>query len=265
MNRSVGLQQSRPVAFEVFLGQGSKPSLLRRLRLPTCLASISLHVGLLVVLGIQSFWRVEEISPRGVVVTFLSVGTPPVPPPPPPPRKGNVAERPRTAPAARVRPDQLLAPHDSPPQAEPRTGESGRLHGAVTGIAAPETLTTRAPAIADPWSPQLAEEIVDLKPVMLGSSMGVSQRLSDLSDPRFRPSLPPPLNRPGTTLRGLFKICVSAGGQVSDVKVLRSADPLVDGDWTAVIRRWQYKPFNLNGHPTPFCHPLTLEVQSMRG
>jgi hypothetical protein len=264
MNRSAVLQQSRPVVFEVFLGQGGKRSLLRRRRLPTCLASISLHVGLLVVLGIQSLWRVEEISPRGVVVTFLSVGTPPVPPPPPPLRQGNVAERPRAASAARVRPGQVLAPHDPPPQGEPRTGEAGRLHGLVTGIAAPETLTTRAPTIADPWDAPPAE-VVDLTPVMLGPSMGVSQRLSDLSDPRFRPSLPPPLNRPGTTLRGLFKICVSAAGQVSDVKILRSADPLVDGDWTAVIRRWQYKPFTLNGHPTPFCHPLTLEVQSMRG
>jgi hypothetical protein len=252
------------MAFEVFLGQGSKQSLLRRWRLPTCIASISLHVGLLVALGIQSLWRVEEISPRGLMVTFLSVGTPPVPPPPPPARKGNVAQRPRTDPAARVRPDQLLAPHDPPPQAEPRIGESGRLHGALAGISAPETLTTRAPAIVDPWSDPPAE-VVDLTPVMLGPRMGVSQRLSDLSDPRFRPSLPPLLNRPGTILRGLFKICVSAAGQVSDVKVLRSADPLVDGDWTAVIRRWQYKPFTLNGHPTPFCHPLTLEVQSMRG
>jgi hypothetical protein len=95
--------------------------------------------------------------------------------------------------------------------------------------------------------------------------MGVSQRISDLSDPRFRPSLPPALNRPGIIVSGLFRICVSVAGQVDDVKILRSADPLVDGDWTAVIRRWQYRPFTLKGRATPFCYPLTLEVQSMRG
>jgi hypothetical protein len=93
--------------------------------------------------------------------------------------------------------------------------------------------------------------------------VGVAQRISDLNDPQYRPTLPPVLNRPGNIVRGLFKICVSVEGRVSDVKLLRSADPVVDEDWTKVIRRWQYRPFTINGHATPFCHPLMLQVQSV--
>ena len=63
---------------------------------------------------------------------------------------------------------------------------------------------------------------------------------------------------------GLFKICVSREGQVSEVKMLNSRDPEVANGWMTVIRRWQYKPLTVDGKPTRFCHPLMLEVQSIR-
>jgi hypothetical protein len=252
------------MAFEVFLEQDAKQSRPQRWWWLICLASISLHLGALLVVDIQSVWRVDEISPRGIGVTFLSVGTPPVPPPPPAARKANrTQDRPAPSPVARVKPDQLVQPREQASQQDPGTGEAGSDDGEVEGVAG--SAEARAMGATAGAHGRTGPRAVDLMPVMLGPSLGVSQRISDLSDPRFRPTLPPGLNRPGTTVRGLFKICVSVAGQVNDVKILRSADPLVDGAWTTVIRRWQYKPFTLNGHATPFCHPLMLEVQSLRG
>jgi outer membrane biosynthesis protein TonB len=247
------------MAFEVFLEQGGRRAGSRRWRWITCVVSTSLHLGALLAVAVHSFWGVEEISPRGLGVTFLSVGTPPVPPSPPAARKTMPPQtRPAPSPVARVRPEQVVQPREL---LDLPTGQSGSLDGEAERLSGNEAPVTNA--IAGTLTP--AERVVDLTPVMLGPGAGVGQRLSDLSDPRFRPTLPPALNRPGTTVRGLFRICVSVGGQVNEVKVLRSADPLVDGEWTTVIRRWQYRPFTLNGRPTAFCHPLLLEVQSLHG
>ena len=39
--------------------------------------------------------------------------------------------------------------------------------------------------------------------------------LTDLNDPRFRPSLPTPLNRAGIAAHGVFRICLSKTGRVT--------------------------------------------------
>jgi hypothetical protein len=250
------------MAFDVFLQQRQEGSPLRRRRAATWLVSLALHAGGLLALGVHSFWGVEEISPGGVGVTFLSVGTPPVPPPPVAIRKTRPQARPSLVPVATVK-AQLLSPREGTVR-DPRTFESdteaGYLETEAGGVASPSVENAGLRPTERAGAP-----IIELLPVMLGPNVGVSQRISDLSDLRFRPTLPPALNRPGFKVSGVFEICVSVAGQVNDVKVLRSADPLVDGDWTTVIRRWQYRPFTLKGRPTPFCYPLMLEVQSMRG
>jgi hypothetical protein len=44
--------------------------------------------------------------------------------------------------------------------------------------------------------------------------------------------------------------------------VLKSADALVDPEWIAVVKRWTYRPYQLNGRAVPFCHPARIEVQT---
>jgi len=243
--------------FQAFVEQDARQS--RPSRWLAALVSIPLHLGALAAVAVHSFWFVEEVSPRGIGVTFLSVGTPPVPLQHPV-RRAPPTPKPALPRIARVKPD-LVQPRE--PDPDPRTvaevSDDGELKGVAGRAEVPATRPTPALEVAP--EPQ----IVDLTPVMLAPGTGISQRISDLSDPRFRPTLPPALNHPGTIVRGMFEVCVSVAGQVNAVKILRSADPLVDGDWTTVIRRWQYRPFTLKGRPTPFCHPLMLEVQSLRG
>jgi protein TonB len=252
--------------FEHFLTQKKDRPRWRQL---TYAVSISLHLAVLMAGGMRSFWHVDEISPRGVVVTFLSgMATPPAPPPPPPPAQKATATRIRAKPTEVARPkkpEEVLQPREQPVE-EPPTEEGG-AEGEPDGVAAGVENglaggVVGAAAVEAPPPPVAPAR--ERAPMMLGPKVGTSQRLSDVNDPRFRPSLPPHLNRPGIIVRGLFKICVSTQGQVSDVKMVSSAEPDVASGWTDVIRLWQYRPFTLDGRPTPFCHPLMLEVQSVR-
>jgi hypothetical protein len=97
-------------------------------------------------------------------------------------------------------------------------------------------------------------------PVMLAPNIGTGQNITDMADPRFKPSLPPQLNRAGMSVWGLFKICVSAAGSVTSVNVMKPADPLVDADWQAKMRLWKYKPYSVNGRAVPFCTPVRVQV-----
>jgi hypothetical protein len=85
--------------------------------------------------------------------------------------------------------------------------------------------------------------------------------LTDLNDPHFRPSLPPPLNRAGIAAHGVFRICLSAAGRVSHVEPVKATDPLVNDRWIKLIRRWQYRPLSINGRPRPSCHIARIYVR----
>jgi hypothetical protein len=110
--------------------------------------------------------------------------------------------------------------------------------------------------------PPATRPVVEAPPIMLAPNVGSGQRLSDLNDPRFRPTLPPSLNRGGIVVWGLFRICVTATGRVKDVKVLKSADPQVDHGWSEIIQRWEYRPYSIEGRPVAFCHAARIEVRS---
>src|SRR5688572_4630863 len=92
------------MAFEQFLTPPRPPSRWRRF---TYVVSISLHVAVLIAGAFRSVWRVDEISPKGVSVTFLSgLTVPPAPPPPPPPAKQAVATPEKVRPKKPIRPPQ---------------------------------------------------------------------------------------------------------------------------------------------------------------
>jgi protein TonB len=246
------------MAFEAFL-EKRPPDGGRRHRPLVYTLSLGLHVAVLLVFVARSFWQVDELSPRSTPVHLIAGLTPPPPPPPPPPAQHETVAHARPRPTPR-KPDEVVQPREAPaeeaPAAEPDDGVAGGVEGGVAG----GVVGSVAPVAATPPPPP---PVVERAPTLVSPTVAAAQRLTDINDPRFRPSLPPHLNHPGTIVRGLFKICVSAEGKVSDVKVLRSADPTVDDDWAKVMRSWQYRPLALNGRPSPFCHPLMMEVRSV--
>jgi protein TonB len=182
-----------------------------------------------------------------VSVTFLA-GAPPPPPPPPPPKKkkaDTVIKKPVEI--VQPRPSQIVQPKEKPPEPEEEEddGEEGGVEGGVAGGVAGGVVGSEGNGNA---------------PVMLAPNVGVGQRISDVNDPKYKPGLPPQLNRAGMSLWGLFKVCVSAQGKVTSVAVMKGADPLVDKDWMAKIKIWEYRPYSVNGRAVPFCSPIRLQV-----
>ena len=98
---------NQQMAFEAFLNQ-RRAAPTRRRRVMVTL-SLIFHGALLVVAFVHSFWRIEELSPPTVTVTFLSATTPPAPPPPPPKRKS----------APKSKPYAAEADHPAPAQRDP--------------------------------------------------------------------------------------------------------------------------------------------------
>jgi hypothetical protein len=262
------------MAFEAFLTQDQDRSRPRRWRRLTYALSLALHAGLLLGAVGHSFWRVDELQPRRVSVHFL-LSPAPAPPPPlpaaPVPLAIPIA---RKAPAPRVRSTAPLSQPPPPAAVEPVVatepiapaeptadvpegdlaatgpGDSAGVAGGDEGVIAAAPPPPPSPPVPPPAAINLAPQ------------MGIQLRTTDLNDPRFRPTLPPALNRGGMVVVGLFRICVSPQGQVKDVSVLKSADPLVDQSWAAVIRTWEYRPYSVAGHAVAFCHAARIEVRA---
>ena len=230
------------MAFENFLTQDKmKPTKWRRV---TYSLSLGLHAGLLVVGAVYSFWHVEELSPPSVSVTFLAGAPPPPPPPPPPKKKKSETKVVKPTEIVQPKPNQIVQPKEKPPEPEEEDdGVEGGVEGGVAGGVVGGTVGSTGNA-----------------PVMLAPNVGNSQNITDMSDPRYKPTLPPQLNRAGMMVWGLYKICVNAQGAVTTVNVMKPADPLVDNDWTAKMKLWKYRPYSVNGRAVPFCAPVRVQV-----
>jgi outer membrane biosynthesis protein TonB len=253
------------MAFEQFLNGKQHPDRRSKRRTLTYAFSLSLHGAVLALLLVRSFWQVDELEPKGVPITMMTLRVPPPPPPPAPAEKRAAPQPKKVAEVVRPKRDKLVQPvmaKDEPPPtakeeeapAAEADGEPGGVEGGVSGGVASATA-------APPPPPPAPKPVVDA-PVMLPPSIGSGQRLTDLSDPRYRPTLPPSLNRSGMTVWGIYRICVSAAGKVKDVKVIKSADQLVDNSWCEIIHRWEYRPYSIDGRAVPFCHAARIEVRS---
>jgi len=113
----------------------------------------------------------------------------------------------------------------------------------------PTPSTAPPPAKAAPTQPRL-----------LSSKLGQAQLLTNPAAAKSRVRLPVGLDRMGETFSALVSICVSAGGSVSKVDILRSAGPALDPQIPSALSRWQYRPLLQDGKPTPFCYVLNYEI-----
>src|SRR5438132_258273 len=98
-----------------------------------------------------------------------------------------------------MNPAQWPSRHSSRTRSGGAEGVAGGLPGG-TGTAA---VAAVAPA---PPPPPASPPPRELPPVMLPPTVGAGQRLTDVNDPRFRPSLPGNLSRAGMIVWGLFRI-----------------------------------------------------------
>jgi protein TonB len=238
------------LAFENFIGEiQTAPKRRRRIMSFIFTLGLGLHVALITWGVYMSFWNVEELSPPSVNVTFLTAAPPP-PPPPPPPKRKKAEVKPRVpTEIVQPKPSTIVQPKEKPPEPEEEDdgvegGVEGGVAGGVVGGVVGGTVGSDGPK-------------------MLAPNIGTGQLAINAQVDPYKVGLPPVLKRPGSSFWGLYKICVSEQGTVKDVKMVKSADPLVDNDWMNKIKTmWKYKPYSINGRSVPFCYTLRLQVSA---
>ena len=98
---------------------------------------------------------------------------------------------------------------------------------------------------------------------MLDPSTGSGLLAIDPTQAPYRLILPAHLARTGTTYWALVKLCVSAGGDVVSVRIIKpSSSPAFDAALPPVLGRWRYRPYLVNGQPVPFCYTLRYGVEA---
>jgi serine/threonine protein kinase len=122
---------------------------------------------------------------------------------------------------------------------------------AATAPAAPAKVVAAAPAAAAGPAPR-----------MVPGRVANNQLAIDPNGDEYRVRLPPSLARAGMQFSAVVRLCVSVQGSVTEVRILKSADPTIDSQIPAVLGRWRYRPLIADGKPTPFCYVLKYDIAS---
>jgi protein TonB len=222
--------------------------------------SILVH-GALVVAGIAfSLWHVEELSPPATMVT-LHLGALPPPPPPPPPARKRASTKATTKTREKV--DTLVQPKEPAKQEvekdEPADQDEGQDDGVAGGVQGGVKGGVVGGVLGAPPPPPPPPQETGPKELL---QLPRGLLLIDPNDDEYRVKLPRGLDRGGIKFTARLRICVSAQGTVTDVKILQGADPAIDPQFPVVLRRWRYRPFTVDGRAVPFCYPIQYELSA---
>ena len=194
--------------------------------------------------------RLPEVPTMMAFVAEVPAPPPPPPPPAPPARKPPASAHP--APAS-----GQLAPLEAPERIEPQAvsedrfddGVEGGVEGGVPGGVVGGVVggLPDAPPLPPPPAP------APRAPVRVGGQIQTPALLH-----RVEPVYPP--FAVNAHLQGvvILEALVDEDGSVADVKVLRSANGLLDKAALAAVRQWRYSPLLLNGTRAQFVLTVVL-------
>lgn len=212
--------------FENF--DSSQRSHAKKMSVPVVL-SILFHACLVVAIVAAPFLVIKQLPPPSLTVEIYES----TPPPPPPPPGGN-NNKPKEKQEPKPKPDTLKEPTkvtDTKPQdsgpANPG-GVEGGVEGGVAGGVVGGVLT-------------------DLPPQMTAQA----QRRISGQDPYY----PPEARAERLTATVAARVCISASGQVTSVKILRGV-PLFNRSVEQAVNGWRYEPYMVAGRAVPACFPV---------
>jgi periplasmic protein TonB len=238
------------MAFEAILSQQrTAPSGWRRIIMTF---SVLLHAVALAAGVAHSIWQVEEMPMPSVEVTLAMAPPPPPPPPPPPKRSSKPKTKPIDKPKAIVAPKEVPKTEPEPAPAEEEEeedeGEEGGVEGGIAGGI--------VGGVAPPPPPK------STGPKLLTTKAGHSLLAINPQVRPYKVNVPEEYVARGDEYVAQIRICVGANGAVTDLKVLRPAGlPVIDVQIPKVIPTWKYRPFLVEGRPTPFCYPMNYRVR----
>src|SRR5688572_27393085 len=184
------------------------------------------------------------------------VAAAPAPPPPPPPPAP--AAKPAAPQAAKPAPSPGAAPVEPPSTIQPERpndegdfGVPGGVEGGIPGGVLGGVVGGLPADIPPP--PPSAPPPAPRAPVRVGGQIQAPALVRRV-DPVY------PDVAVAAHIRGvvILEAVVDREGRVVDVKVLRTANRLLDDAAITAVRQWQYRPLVLNGLPEPFVLTVVL-------
>ena len=189
------------------------------------------------------------------MMAFVAAAPAPPPPPPPPPPAAKQPTQPATRPvptsgAAPVEPPATIQPEL--PNDEGNIGVPGGVEGGVPGGVV-GGVVGGLPTEIPPPPPPPPPAVVTRAPVRVGGDIKAPALLR-----RVEPIYPPLAVHANVHGMVILEALVGKEGYVEDVKILRSANRLLEQAAMDAVRQWQYRPVILNGIPESFILTVVL-------
>jgi protein TonB len=203
--------------------------------------ALALHVLVIGVVVGASIWFVEDVAEPPIPVTFYAAAPPP-PPPPPAAAPKPVAPKPEVVKPVPIRPSEMTAPTIIPekipeplaaPEMEAPEGVEGGVEGGVPGGVPGGVIG----GVVGGTGPGLSDE-----PLRVGGDVKAPQLTN-----RVEPSYPEAARKARMEGVVILEAIITASGNVEDVKVLKSVNPLLDSAASRAVQQWRYRPATLNG------------------
>ena len=222
-------------------------------------AAVIFHLGLFVTMWIKTIWELEQLE-RPKTGIDLAVAPPPPPPPPPPPGGAKPQEVQITPKKIKVK--DIVQPVKIEKQetvveesGDPNGVEGGEEGGVVGGVVGGDLNgVLGAPPPPPPPPPPAPPQ--NVPPTLLEGSRIAGEKMIVPNDVTKTE-----IQRSGKTrLIGSFKLCLTSGGAVSSVKMLKSTgfSSYDNKILTKMRTEWRYKPYLVNGKAVPVCTAVTF-------
>jgi protein TonB len=203
--------------------------------LPVSIAIHALVIG--VALG-ASIWFVDDVPEPPIPVTFYAASPPPPPPPPAapkaPPKAPEVVKpvpvRSTEMVAPTVMPEKIPQPLAAPEPESSSEGVEGGVEGGVPGGVVGGVLGGTGPGTGEG------------EPLRVGGDVKPPQLIH-----KPEPSYPEAARKARMEGVVILEAIITALGNVEEVKVLKSVNPLLDAAAVRAVQQWRYRPATLNG------------------
>ncbi|HTM02093.1 MAG TPA: energy transducer TonB [Vicinamibacterales bacterium] len=220
---------------------------------PLLISSIVEGAALAVVVAVPLLFLAGQVPEVPSMMAFVAAAPPPAPPPPPPAPRAAVAAQAKPAVAPTT---AATAPLEAPSEIKTESpaaidvGVPGGVEGGVPGGVVGGVLGTFVEAPPPPPPPAAPAPV---RPVRIAGAMKAPVLVK-----RVEPEYPPLAVAARISGIVILEATVDAQGLVSDVRVLRSVNPIVDAEAVRAVKQWRYSPLTLNGHLSPFILTVTL-------
>lgn len=218
--------------------------------------SVVFHAGVAGALIVRSLWVIDKLQPPE---TELTLSAPPPPPPPPPAGSSKphvevkkVVHKVHDT----VQPDKDKKPDPTPEADTQDNGVEGGVEGGVAGGVVGGVLGGVEGGVLGGTGDQPAPKE---EPKIVPQVALEAQRISGEKNIQPPDNVAVQISRSGKPSVGVIKMCLSSGGSVDKLQVLKSTGYApYDSKIKNTMRNWRYRPFKVNGRAVPVCTSVTF-------